>query len=360
MDSIQGPLCPTLYYLLKGRFRSVKIANRGEAMVSAGRRETAVGRQRLVILSAGEYYRVCCPFCGDTSHRLWINHRWGQPRADGWRDLSLAICYRRGCLRSWDNRKELERLVFGVVNKHERAQFTMPVKEGLTDAADLRPHEPPGVVVPIGQLPAEHHARLFLEGRGYDVAYLQQQYNVCFCVEGDKRYPTAADRIVVPFYMDGLCVGWQSRLPYELSKEELKARNLLKYYTVPTMPRSRVLYNYDVAVKYPFMVITEGVLDAWSVGPMAVATLGKTMPYMQKQRLMVQARNKPLVFMWDEDAIGDMEGVLEDFKRNRSNPVFIVRLPAGRDPGDFTPSTNQNMIYAQASNASFPLPVCHA
>ena len=35
------------------------------------------GKPEFQASNPGEYYRIACPFCLDTRHRLWINHRWG-------------------------------------------------------------------------------------------------------------------------------------------------------------------------------------------------------------------------------------------------------------------------------------------
>ena len=78
MDDTPRPLNPTLYDRLVREFGSVIIANEGEAYIPALRSMSIrEGERNSPAVAYGEYYRVCCPFCGDGRHRLWVNHRFG-------------------------------------------------------------------------------------------------------------------------------------------------------------------------------------------------------------------------------------------------------------------------------------------
>ena len=70
--SYDDVLCPELYFKLKKLFGQVHVNNRGVGMVM---RPSSNGERPTSIVN-GEYYRVCCPFCKETRHRLYINHRW--------------------------------------------------------------------------------------------------------------------------------------------------------------------------------------------------------------------------------------------------------------------------------------------
>ena len=124
------PLNPILYRALERRFGPVLVADEGSAMVST-RAPSAFNSDRtnLVILAAGEYYKVCCPFCRDSRHRLWINHMYGQPDTSGFRNNWLAYCYNENCIDSPGRRQQLEHLIFGLTNRRERAS-AMPISPG--------------------------------------------------------------------------------------------------------------------------------------------------------------------------------------------------------------------------------------
>ena len=89
-----SPLQPELYRRLESRLGPVIIANEGEELVGWAATDPCTGRPRLEVIMPGEYYRVSCPFCTDTRHRLYVNHRWGlwvpELRTD---NLWLAHCF---------------------------------------------------------------------------------------------------------------------------------------------------------------------------------------------------------------------------------------------------------------------------
>ena len=83
LDESHLVLCPELYNKLNSMFPGgVVIANQGEPMYSSSPTQHN-GSHFTSVISSGEYYRVNCPFCNDTKHRLWVNHMYGQPDANG-------------------------------------------------------------------------------------------------------------------------------------------------------------------------------------------------------------------------------------------------------------------------------------
>lgn len=350
------PISPVLYQYLRQRFGQVKVASPGYGMV-ANRAQQPDGSSRMQIISSGEYYRVCCPFCGDSRFRLWINHRYGQLNEEGRRDTWLAYCYNEDCLSEYHRRKELEEVVFGFMNRQERKQLVLPISQADHKVQELKPHQMPGYCRPINDLPVTHSARAYVEGtRGFPADWLYDQYRVSLCEVASPDYRRMAGRLIIPIYKDHICVGWQARIPYDLEKSAMKASGEVKYYTCPTMPKSQVLYNYDVARHYPFIVVAEGVTDVWAIGPYGVATLGSSLSWHQKSMLMYENRGKPIVFMWDADAWDDKEGEVADFRRGRTNPVVNVVLPDETDPGDFDPEAHLRMIYSCGQQQGVSLP----
>ena len=67
---------PTRYQLLCARFGKVMIANAGEATVfGTPRFNMKSGQIESTTTLSGEFYRIACPFCADTRHRLYVNYR---------------------------------------------------------------------------------------------------------------------------------------------------------------------------------------------------------------------------------------------------------------------------------------------
>jgi hypothetical protein len=137
--SHSGPLNPTLFSLLRDRFRSVQVANEGQEMVwTTVPSMTRPGKTQMFIISAGEYYRIACPYCSDQRHRLWVNHRYGTRGTDGRPMLWLAHCYNENCLDSPARRQHLERMIFGFRNERDRNRVVVIIP-GDTRLAALSP-----------------------------------------------------------------------------------------------------------------------------------------------------------------------------------------------------------------------------
>lgn len=332
-ETISNALRPALYGRLNddSRFRDgVVIANEGEEMV-ATYVEKEPDKFELSVDIPGEYYRVNCPYCTDTRKRLWINHRWGQRDDHGHLNLFLAHCYNENCLaepgRAWQFYKEIftdfTHEVDDVVQKSHRVE-----------TPDVTPTWP-GRRVPINELWNNHPARLYVQERGFDVDKLSKDYSVSYCIEAMNDYPLAQGRIIIPSFMDGQLKGWQARYV-----GDPPSKSIPKYYTMPGMKRNKVLYNFDQARKYPFVVLCEGPTDAWSFGPEAVALWGKT---ISNHQLGLIVSGWKLVYVClDGEAVD--EG-LEVFNalHNKVDKA-LVKLPLNEDPGNIPTATLRDMV----------------
>lgn len=157
------PLNPTLFRALTRSLGPVTIADEGCEMQKQYR-ETFDGRTRLEPDYAGEYYRVNCPFCRDTRHRLWINYLWGvydkrTKSGNHW----LAICYNEGCMK---DPGRVEMLIDMMASYHRLARSRyVKVAEGKPPEDKVVP--PPTDFVRLHELPADHHAVRYVLGRGF-------------------------------------------------------------------------------------------------------------------------------------------------------------------------------------------------
>lgn len=336
------PLNPQLYAVLVQRFGSVVIANEGQNMISANGPD---GRRR--ISYSGEYYRICCPFCRESRHRLWINHMYGVPNAKGFPETSLAICFNEDCTTS--NPNHLQQLEHMILSYHNRGKRTPPVRilQGETVCLSLGPCVPPGQIQQFDQLPDDHPAIRYAHERNFSPRILQSTYGVGYC-PASTTYPTASNRWFIPITMYGQLVGWQARY--------LGSTRIMKYYMPPGMHKSRMLYNFDVAGRMPFAVLVEGVTKVWRVGAPAVALFGKTLSASQKHLLLTTWVDRPIFVLLDGDATDEADGIVSELARNRSNPVVKVELPAGREPDDYTTEAIQQMIKDAAAANGLELP----
>jgi hypothetical protein len=336
MLSVKGQvvvLRPELYRRLCQRasefgFGTVRVANEGQEMMATVEHDALYDRPRLMVTWAGEYYVVNCPYCTDTRHRLWINHRWGlwdgRTRS---RNLWLCCCYNEGCLEDYAHLRDLYNKVFDDITNGRR-RFYDPVLRGERPSAPREGRPPGPEVYPLQTLEPDHTAVLYLRGRGFDPDRLGRALGVGFCPISYPEFRTAQARIIIPIFYNGTYVGWQARYPYH----EAPPDGSPKYYTMPGMKKTLVLYNYDVAKAYPFVVLCEGCCDVWRVGPAAVGLFGKTMSATQEQLLTTTWGAGAAVVLLDGDAADEARRIYERLS-GRVRHRVLVGLPDGKDPG---------------------------
>jgi hypothetical protein len=320
------PLNPYLYSLLVSKFQSVKIANEGvPAHVTTYPDPLRRGRRVTRADCWGEYYRVCCPYCDDTRHKLWINHRYGADIENGRRTHThLAVCYKNNCTAHGGRRDQLEAFIFGMGKNFRRA----PIKTVVAAYTPVK-IEPPGVILPLPSLPEEHPAIQYVMGRGFVPDILSSQFGVGLCdAVSEQKYEIVKNRLYIPITYQGELVGWQARAIHDYAYGP-------KYFNAPGTSKSRILYNYDAASKQPFVVVVEGVPSVWRLGAYGVCIFGKSMSLYQQTMIAKTWAGKPVFLILDNDAKAEMQQATAVLKQKSVNlvPVF---LPDSRDPADYS------------------------
>lgn len=94
--------------------------------------------------------------------------------------------------------------------------------------------------------------------------------------------------------------------------------------------KTEILYNYCTAKTKQQIVVVEGVFDAISVGPHAVACFGKSLSSTQ-QRLLRQTKAKEFVIALDGDAYNEALEIARGLA-GYGREVRVARLPEGEDP----------------------------
>ena len=335
------PLNQLLYDRLRQRFGSVLIARQGEALTGC-LMDLGQGKPRFQVSNPGEYLRIACPFCFDTRHRLWINHRWGvgPDGVPGERLWWMAICYNENCLDKPENRKALRTAIYGGVGR-ELHPSRVRIRRGAMTMSSLGTAEWPGRCLRVDQLRPEHHAVQYLLGRGFDPVRLAEAYDVAFCQEAPSDFPVAGNRLIVPIMMRGKMASWQAR---HVGDIDWKSTGIPKYVNCSGTNKRLMLYGFDDAVTLPFCIVVEGVSDVWAVGTGAVALLGKSMS--QQQFDLIRSCWKAAVILLDDDAVQ----AAEDLHRRLGQvmPVVRVALPPGLDPASIDHTHLWDLIY-QAS-----------
>lgn len=339
-----------LYRSLQRVFGEVRIAKEGESMAYKFVKDPLTGKTRLHVISGGEDYKVCCPFCSDTRFRLEISHRWGtkDPVTGNEFGRHLMRCYNDNCPANLDaapaDRQRVREQLINMLKPY--VARSMPLRTVVVKPDKEKPVALPEKCVPIDQLPSNHVAIEYLTSRHFDAQQLVREYSIMYCF--DDPNPFVRGRIIIPFYKEQQLVGWQARYV-----GTPPSNNVPKYYTAPGLAKSRILYNYDIARQQPFGVIVEGVTDAWRVGPYGVALLGCSMSTHQLTLAKAAWGATGLVLLLDPDveekaaaAVKPEVTGYQRMLRNLSTPqifklgVLKVQLPSGVDPGDY-PSREQ-------------------
>jgi len=341
------PLNPFLYRLLKDRFGDVRVAKpgmafKGEYKVKAG------GQERLDVSDWGETYRVNCPKCSDSKFHCYVSHAWGNRDSRGRLNLFLLVCFRGSCngWQTYDERKSFfDSLQSGVFDGPSLA--TASLNEGRVDFQKKRVFVMPGETVPLHELEDEHPANAYLFSRGFDPGRLSRFYHLHYCLT--SKYRLARDRIIIPVEDGGEIRGWQARHIGDLDWKDKDSPP--KYFTVPGMRRSRLIYNFDKAKQYRTLVICEGPSDVWSFGPMAGCIFGAHVTSTQANRIEAAFAKYSVVLLLDPEAMSSDHVVrlIADWKQGKFEGGFApVVLPAGEDPGSLDRKTLRKYVRENA------------
>jgi hypothetical protein len=361
-------LNPTLFDLLRLHFGEVQISKEGESTTfGLPTLNSRCDGMESRIIEPGEYYRINCPYCGDTRHRLYVNHRWcTEDPVSGRKMRHLAVCYNDDCLKS--NYRDFEERVLEPLDPQmreaiKRLRHAPPV----VAAADgpLQEVYLPGGFEPLTALPGKHPAIRYLEGRGFDIDELVALWKVGFCVKS-TTHVTASRRIIAPITFRGKLVGWQGRLPGEPCPS---TGDVPKYFTRPGFAKNRVLYNFDMVQGHRIMVVCEGVTDVWAVGSQAVALLGKTVSSAQKELVGSWAGRTGglVVLLLDPDAWKSGSDpkpgssaprhreLLHDLRSACGGRLVEVMLRGESDPAELGREKVWRKIRKSAKEAGFPI-----
>lgn len=268
---------------------------------------------------------VKCPVCG--KRKLNVNPKKG-----------IYKCW-HGCMSG---------MVYNMFDEVQLAKIEAETASKREAPKDLG-FQPPGELVSLMELPAEHPATTYLRDRGFDPLVLDKVYGMRYCRIGRKymqgRFDTS-NTIVIPFYFNGVAVGWQSRLLYnpddlpddvcEVLGFERDAKGKFerppKYFTMPGIDKGKLLWNFDWARQGDLVVVCEGIFDAMAVGRCAVATFGKSVT--DAQIALFKSYWKLVVLLLDPgDAEPDMIRITRALRAGGAYPVYVM-LKGYKDAGE--------------------------
>ncbi len=328
------PLNPALFKRLREEFGQVQTANPGVGASFTHTIDPSTLRTKMNVNSSGEYYKVCCPTCMDSRYRLWISHLWGvHDDVTNTHNLWLAICYNEDCLSSFERRYELFDRVYGYKNVNLRGQPVIIHQGEVEEDTKLKEVKLPGLVLPVDKFQQTDPVHRYLVSRRHQPVQLVKDFDISYCLDAHPEYRMANGRLVIPIKMNNTLVGWQCRYPGDV---DWKQARIPKYYNKPGMAKRLMLYNYDTAIKSPYVILCEGPTDVWNVGSSGVAMFGKKPSNQQLQLIASGWEEGAVAVMLDGEAWEESQSVITRLKEsNYRGQVVAVKLPHGKDPGDF-------------------------
>ena len=304
---MSDPLNPVLYRRLQKAFGQVRIMCQGGSFMGRLARDPLNFKRKKWSGHKGEEYAVCCPHCGDSRFRLWINHRWGTSE-DGQFD-GLVTCHNEHCEQ--DREKDVVEHLRESMSAYgsDVADGRVVIRKGKDNGELVDMVAPKGMT--INMLPDDHPACEYVRSRGFSPKYLGETYGVKW-VDFDARFPPNHHLFFPIYRLDEAkqfrLAGGQSRYfnPIDYNDKPNKANGEMKWFTVPGTRKSKLIYNYWRVIGSPVVVLGEGPLDACRIGPWAgIATFGKDISQLQRDLLWKhwgKAHDTVMVLAYDYDA----------------------------------------------------------
>lgn len=176
----------------------------------------------------------------------------------------------------------------------------------------------------LGKLQAPHLA--YLKGRGLDVKRIKKLWGI----KGIGLSSYLQWRIFIPVIYDGEIISWTTRS----ISDDVDKRYIAASMEDEKLPGKSVLYGEDYCKDSA--IIVEGPIDAWKIGPGAVATLGTD--FTQSQLLRMTNYSKRIICM-DAAPEGQVAAQkLMAFLLPFPGRTINVVLETAKDPGKAKPS----------------------
>lgn len=319
-----------------------------------------------------EETRFCCPFCGETKYKMYVENE------DPFRWICFK-CDERG------NPVSFVMKYYGVpyreaidilltydydVNDLELSQFNSKYKDdNLTESEILllamrsigSGNDSSGEVhYTMPALPsnvrffqydfASPEAQPFLEylkGRGVTAEQIMQ-HGMGFVEKGSVHLPNGQildlenHVIFLTYDVEGQPIYWNTRAIHKDA--------YIKSFNAPSLPneygKANTIFNLNRARKTGKVIINEGVFNALSCGDSGVATFGKQITHEQVDLLKQVIRRNPetkfYIFL-DRDAYDKGVKLGEELIKHTNN-VYLVMNPTDDDANDMAPEVLEGYI----------------
>jgi len=232
---------------------------------------------------------ICCPFCQDETYHLGV-----------FRDHKNWKCFR--CHKN-GSFSDLLRVLFpddwysrlnelGTPTFHEgtaKDQIQALIRGAGRDIEEEEHSVVLPVAISVNEIVRRRHSLL-------DAFLTKRQISVDTC----RSYAASVallgrymNRLVIPVWKGNKLVGFQAR--------DMTGKAEIKYDSPPESQHKQVLYPEPSLSYSSRIILVEGPLDAWRMGPGSVCSFGTSLTEAQKRMLYASCPSE-VIFAWDEHA----------------------------------------------------------
>lgn len=258
-----------------------------------------------------------CPFCGDNRYHCGIHL--------GSAAYSCWVCGAKGWIYAYlmaemgITREQVRELARGYFD----SSGPVPYRQKRSIVQQTRTLE-----FPSSFIPADDTGLYYLRKRGYDSS-IATRYNLKSVMLCDTQWKY---RLIVPFYIDGILVGWTGRAI--VPELEPRYKNISNKDALVDMRST--LYNVDALQKKS--VLVEGPFDVMRIGGACAAVVG--LEYTTSQIIMLKERGvEECTIVFDGEEKAQQRAVRLGKQLSSIGIVsYVVRLEDGKDPGSLSDS----------------------
>ena len=248
---------------------------------------------------------INCPYCGEHAEKYHLGINLEEGFANCWQCGSHSI------IKVIAN---ISNIPFSIVKKKlgrfgQRAQ----------NRAEIAPHG--RIQAPQGLVDIGSQETKYLENRGFSASNIIKLWDIKATAKmGRLKY-----RIWIPVHFNGQLVTWTTRTIGD---------NRVRYLHAPPqneeLPIKKLLYGEDY-VRHS-IIVTEGPLDVWAIGPGAVATFG--LAYTKEQLLRISKYPIRSICFDAELAAQKKSVALYNELRGFPGQTNLIHLETGNDPAE--------------------------
>ncbi len=272
---------------------------------------------------AAGWVQVCCPYCRDTNYHMGFHllNQYFRCWRCGWHPL-------RSTLELLTHRFASDLIREFTTEFTYEMKVATKKKSSLVDAVIFPPF--------TDRMLSVH--REYLRSRDFD----PEQLEFTWGLKGTSFKGWFPGRIIAPIRVNGRDVSYQGRSVHECIVPKYKAC----YIEEEVIHHKEIVYGSDFCLYPHNIVVVEGIMDAWRLGPGAVATFGVQYTYAQVSfiRDLVRKTHGQVVILFDTDAdlrvrsqVLNQAGSLASSLCELNCKVRVAELEIG-DPADLKPS----------------------